>query len=266
MPVEIELFWFLSNPKWAMIAGVSIIIFVAGLSYALMQRLQIPTKDRFKPWMALAAEILVSVGVIGLVTFAARAKIDSDIRQAQKQVNEDRRLIRAEMINFIVQRCLSVSPKPIAQDEAAVVHACNLSFNLVNAGDAKFIDQSQDFVNWFDPKNDFIQMAIQVKNSLELSNQLVIISKRLNSVIGAESVAYRDIHKKGLVESDVSWLLIALSSALVMIGIGLKWSRAFLEFKRPVEKLAIEKPKNRHQGIMLKARQLRKKNGGQRQA
>lgn len=260
MPVEIEPLWHLASPKWAMFVGLSLILTTAIVSYHVLQSLQNANRNRIKPRMAFIAEILVSVGVIGLVTFAARAKIDSDIRQAQKQVNEDRRLIRVEMKNFIFQRCLPISPKPIALDEVAVVHACNLSFNLMNADDAKFIDQSQDFVNWFDPKNDFIQMAIQVKNSAELSNQLKIIGKLLNSVIDAESVAYRDIHKKGLIESEVSWSLIAASALLAMIGIGLKWSRAYLEIKRPAEKLVIEKTKNRHQGIMLKSRQLRKKN------
>jgi hypothetical protein len=260
MPVEIEPLWHLASPKWAIFVGLSLILTTAILSYHVLQSLPNASRDRIKPRIAFLAEILVSVGIIGLVTFAARVKIDSDIRHAQKQVNENRRLMRVEMLNFFMQHCLPISPQQKEQDQPAVNHGCNLSVSLMNAGDAKFIDQSQDFVDWWGAKDDFNKIAIQSKSSPELFNKLTLISQKISTVIQSENIADRDLHKKGLVESEVSWSLIAASALLAMIGIGLKWTRAYLEIKRPVEKLVIEKTKNRHQGIMLKSRQLRKKN------
>ncbi len=231
MPIEIEPLWQLASPKWAMLVGMSLIIVVAALSYLLMRRLTSLRKDRYKQFMTLLAEVLVSVGIIGLVTFAARAKIDADIRYVQKQTNESRRLLRVEIMHFTMQRCLPVSPKLDILESATLDHLCDVSINLINAGDAKFIDQSQDFVDWWGAKDEFKKMAVQVKNLPELSNQLTSIARQLDFVSRVENGAYLDMHRKGLVESDISWFLIALSAFLAMVGVGLKWARAFIEIK-----------------------------------
>jgi hypothetical protein len=225
-PLHINALWRLSDPVYAMGLGLAIILVVASLAYLPARRWPKLRRDRYKKTLALAAEILVSASVIGLLTFAARAKIDADIHSANRQSQELRREVDAEVWDFARLHCLERrSSTPPTRVVAALDTACRWWPDLIKA--------PGEFVDWWGARESFKEMALAVSEDPGLAAQFLAISRRLDALIAAEDEAALDAHEKGLVEEDVSWEFITLCAVMAMTGMALKLTRAALDSRLP---------------------------------
>lgn len=224
MPIEISFLWKLVNPMYALTLGISIILVVALVAYFLTR-----SKPQTKRWQALLSEILVSVGIIGLLTFAARAHIESEIRHDAAQVSENKRLARVASMNLLMKYCLpgQSTARPTPEMES-IWAACKVTDQILDGDEAPiryFIarDQLKKVSNPPDPNGDIARRIDDMRAAI-------------NNVIDADRTASDNLHRKMLVERDVSWILVLLCATCAMFGIGLKWAKAIFEFRQTAPK------------------------------
>lgn len=226
MPIEFDPFWKLSDPTWALAMGIPLIAIIAALTYLPARRLGGASRLRYMRILALTSEVLVSVGIIGLITFAARAMIDSDIRRADAASQEHQRQVNVAVWEFARQRCFptSISTRATQSEIQAVAAACNWWPKLITSPD--------EFVDWWSAKDEFLQFSRLKDIQPELSGAYATIATRIEAFIRAQDAFARNKHKKKLLEADVSWALIAASTLLGAIGVAFKWTRAALDLTR----------------------------------
>ncbi len=225
MPIEINAFWHLSNPLLAFVVGLTIIAPVAALVCARAWSWQGRRRQQLKKRLAVIAEALVLVGVIGLLTFAARAKIENDIHAADANAQEQRRHLNAAIWDFAREHCLQQGPTPPTREAATLWKACAWWPNVFTSSD--------DFVDWWSAKDSFAKMAASTAARPQLAGQFAMISRQIEAVIASENQASTDRHAKALVETEVSWKFAACCAVIGMIGMALKLARAVLDMREP---------------------------------
>lgn len=226
MPIEFNPLWKLSNPVWAFAFGISLIAIIAVSAYWPARKMQGSVRIRYMRTLALVSELLVSVGIIGLITFAARIMIDAEIRQKETTAQELQRQVNVAVWDFAKTRCLVPSmPTSSAQAEAITISAaCALWPKLITA--------PGEFVDWWTARDQFTQIAKIESISAELSLAYSTIANRIDSLIFVQNEHALDKHKKKLLESEVSWGFVAISVMLAAIGSALKWARAAIDLMR----------------------------------
>jgi len=222
MLIEISPSWQLVNPAYALILGLFIILGVALAAYFLTRN-----KPQARRWQALLSEVLVAVGVIGLVTFAARAHMDSEIRHDAKQLEENRRLARVASMNLLKMNCLleqpSIRPTPELEN---IWIACDGAFLL--------IESDEDIMRYWRVHDQLKRMTTAPQQKSEDAARFDALKVAVKNVIDTDREANYNLHRKMLVEREVSWILILVCAASAMLGIGLKWAKAIFEFRKAV--------------------------------
>lgn len=220
MRIEISFLWMLVNPKYALTVGLTIILCVALVAYFLTRN-----RPQARRWQALLSEVLVSVGVIGLLTFAARAHIDSEIRRDISQVEENKRLARGASMDLLKMNCFPEQStfRPTPEMENIWV-ACDIAFRI--------IESDEDIMRYWAAHDRLKGMIKPANPNNGGSARIGALKAAVNDVIESDAVVDHNLHRKKLVESEVSWLLISICAVSAMFGIGLKWAKAIFEFRK----------------------------------
>jgi hypothetical protein len=220
MRIEISFLWMLVNPKYALMVGLTTILGVALVAYFLTRN-----RPQARRWQALLSEVLVSVGVIGLLTFAARAHIDSEIRHDASQVEENKRLARGASMDLLKMNCLpeqsAVQPTPEMEN---IWVACDIAFHI--------IESDEDIMRYWAARDRLKGMSKPANPNSGDFARIDALKAAVNDVIESNTVGDQNLHRKKLVESEVSWLLISICAVSAMFGIGLKWAKAIFEFRK----------------------------------
>lgn len=220
MQIEISFLWMLVNPKYALTVGFTIILGVALIANFLTRN-----RPQARRWQALLSEVLVSVGVVGLLTFAARAHIDSEIRHDASQVEESKRLARGASMDLLKMNCLSeqsaVRPTPEMEN---IWVACDIAFRI--------IESDEDIMRYWVARDRLKGMSKPANPKSGDSARIDALKAAVNDVIESDTLGGHNLHRKKLVELEVSWLLISICAVSAMFGIGLKWAKAIFEFRK----------------------------------
>jgi len=224
MPIEISLLWKLVNPMYALTLGISTILVVASVAFFLTRN-----RPRARRWQSLISEVLVSVGVIGLLTFAARAHIESEIRHDVAQVSENKRLARVASMNLLMKYCLpgqsTARPTP---DMESIWAACKVTDQILDGDEAP--------IRYFIARDQLKKVSNPAGQNGDIARRIDDMRAAINSVIDADRTASDNLHRKMLVEREVSWILVLLCATCAMFGIGLKWAKAIFEFRQTAPK------------------------------
>lgn len=224
MPIEINLIWKLADPAYAIPFGLMLILVIATLVYQLLIHKQLDRQEAFTRKIAFTAEILVSIGIIGLITFAARAKIDSDIREAEATAMELRRQVNVEFWNFAKTHCLQANKQLPAIDMEAIGSACDLWPQIITSPGVE--------VPWWQIRETITQLTERPNVTEEFRAALTTVADLIDKFSDAQNNVKRSEHIRKLVESGISWPLIAISMLLAAVGVALKWVRAAVELKK----------------------------------
>jgi len=224
MPISFDTSWRFVDPLYAMVLALGAIGAIAAATYFIAIRWKGSEQERYKRILSLAAEFLVSVGIVGLVTFAARLKIDNEIRQGERRAEQLHREVNAAIWDFARAKCLKWGgPLPPTRAMGTIVDMCDLWPRTLKAPD--------DFVDWWSAREQLQKMAHIPGIDSNLSSTYTSLSERIDALIEANEKAGLDKHKKQILESDVSWSFVAICALLVAVGIAFKWARAAIEVK-----------------------------------
>ncbi len=226
MPINIDPTWHLANPIPALLLGLLVMLLV-GLATGIRPWSKSWPKERranYKKKMALAAEVLVSVGIIGLLTFSARVKMASEIDESDRLAQDLRHEFNVQYWALAQSHCTGVSPLPPTREAATYQDMCQWLPRLITA--------PGEPIDWINASKDFDAMAQAVRDNAPLAGQYRGLAASMLAVWRQEDVAARQIHARKIVEHDVSWVFIAWCVFFAMAGIGLKLARAVLDVWR----------------------------------
>lgn len=224
MPLEFSLWWRLLDPAYAVVVGIGAVAVVAAMVYARGTGLSKEQSVVYMKKLGMASEILVSVGILGLVSLAAKAKVDAEIHFASKQEEELRRLVGVEVWEYAKRYCIvDDGAVPPTRVYAARWNACRYWPELMNTPDKD--------INWWFAHEQFLAMATVPDGKSDASTRYGLIASSIKEFIRAQNVLATSKYKKSYLESKVSWLIILACASLVIIGIAFKWARAGLDLK-----------------------------------
>lgn len=224
MPIEFSFSWLLYDPAYAAALGLALIFVVAVATYVVTSRRPPDQIDRRKRKLALIAEVLVSVGIVGLITFAARTKIDAEIHGADGRSQELQREVNAEVWDFVRLHCLRpTTVTPPTRALGTIFEACDWWPRLITSPDR--------FVDWWGARDRFQAMAIEPQVPGELKARYASIARKIDHLIDAQNDHALEKHKKLLLEQQLSWPFIAACAAFALVGVALKWARAALDLR-----------------------------------
>lgn len=220
MLIEISPSWQLVNPAYALALGLLIILAIALIAYFLTRN-----SPQLRRWQALISEVLVAVGVIGLVTFAARVHMESEIRQDSQQIEAGKSLAQQTALTLIGRNCASepssIRPTPELEN---IWIACRVAYRL--------LERDEDNMNYLIGNDQLKRLKKTQNQKIEVATQIEELRVAVNNVVLADRQANHNLHRKMLVERDVSWILILMCAVSAMLGIGLKWAKAIFEFRK----------------------------------
>lgn len=221
MPVEIDAIWRLVDPAFAIPVALLVIVVPAFAANRTLRNRSGIDREVYARKMAMAAELLVSISIIGLITLTARIKIESDIRQTGIVAAEHRNRVSLEAGEFVRVYCMGRDKSGVTRDSMAINYACHLWSQVLSSPDAE--------IDWETARFYLVELA----GLSRLSPNLVASLKRCAVVIDQFVAAKRELKigqdRKGIVESEISWWLVAICAMFAAIGIALKWARAAAE-------------------------------------
>lgn len=207
---------------YAVAMGIIVVSATAALFYFPVRGWPKSRRLLYQKRLGLASEILVSVGLIGLIIFAARAKVDDEIRLSEKQEQTLRRQVNGEMWEYAKRYCLypeTSVPPTLAM--AARYDACNYWPQIINSPDAE--------LNWWTARDHFTEMSQAPGLERDLTDRYAALATTISELIEAQNTFALNKHKRQLQEAEISWPFVVLCALLASIGISFKWVRAALD-------------------------------------
>ncbi len=102
--------------------------------------------------------------------------------------------------------------------------ACDIAIRIIESDD--------DTMKYWVARDRLKGMSKPANPNSGDSARINALKVAVNDVIESDTVGDHNLHRKKLVESEVSWLLISICAVSAMFGIGLKWAKAIFEFRK----------------------------------
>ncbi|HEX8605029.1 MAG TPA: hypothetical protein VF774_20465 [Pseudoduganella sp.] len=224
MPLQFSLWWKLLNPAYAIGLGLMFVAMIALLAYVPALRWPRERRTAYQRRIAFASELLVSVGIIGLVTFAARAKIDAELNQFEYDAQEARRQVNVALWDLTRVYCLRESTEHSEENRQILHEACCVAPDLMQKTDTS--------VEWFSGREELIRLSQVRAIDDGIARNLATAALAIQRMLAAQNELAYGRQKKKILEAEVSWPLIAFCAVLAGIGVALKWTRTALDLKR----------------------------------
>jgi hypothetical protein len=223
---EFDVVALLSMPVFAAKEVVLLVALSAFLIYRIPVRCKWINAEFYWRTMAFVAEILVIVGLLGLVTYAGRAKLEENKRVRLENKNQSEAAVQGGLNSlFFIASCDRSGTIHIPNaSTASVFQTCQLVKNYGSMYDEKLDWGAAKIVLGGVAKDQFAapflrQQALKLKSDIDD----MVKAKEENINKQWEDEYYR---------SQVPWSFILKCAFLAAIGVSIKCARAFLEFKK----------------------------------
>jgi amino acid transporter len=209
----------LATPEVGLTIAALFIAFLSLFFYWRIKRSWIKG-DNLRSW-AFWAELLTAVGIVGLITFVGRARLDHlDFQAAVSQARERNALVELNK-KFLDESCNYFGDRAPKLLNGKHEDACSFS--------AQFDKQMNPNVYWKGFRSDLKELA-----GTKLSNEdAKTLIKQVTAFENARTVRARAEGDRQLLAYDGPWKSLLICFLLSAIGISIKCVRAFIEWKIP---------------------------------
>jgi preprotein translocase subunit YajC len=223
MPIEFDVISLLSTPLKAAIVVILVVAVFSVFFYYLPKKLSSNAQKNYIPRIQFIAEILVSIGLIGLVTFSGRAKFDSDAVQLKEVAYQSEREVAASFYPYQISECLSPSQPPTA---SAVSVICSILKDFNNVHDIE--------LPWHEASRKLEDLAAQEGLYPPLRENIKKMFIAINQMQDARDRVALVPLKRDILTSKTPWCFILICAFLACVGVALKCARAALMLWSPV--------------------------------
>lgn len=222
MPIEIDFISRLATPQVAVFAAIVLVMTLSVVFYVLPRKLSAQARKSYIPRIQFIAEVLVSVGLIGLVSFAGKAKFEIDAVELKKIALQSERDVAASFYPYAVGECMSTAQQLIdSPDVSAVLAVCKIwkEFNYVH--DVQ--------LPWREASRELEVVANNDELNPKLREDIKTMVNAINRMQDArDNVAVLPL-KRDILASGTSWLFVLLCAFSACVGVALKCARAALQ-------------------------------------
>jgi hypothetical protein len=219
----------LSMPQFAAKLIAIVVIAMSVIVYRL------PTgwdKDRTGVYwksMALAAEILVVVGLIGLVTYAGRAKLEEAGRARTELMRSSEMSLQEQLTRSAWAFCMRPGAIPIpTRPAASIFEMCKIAKEYGGIYDSR--------LDWEIAKRRLSGISNDGDAPAELVRMTRDLEKAIFEMTQARSQASLAPYETDRYRVNGSWIFILICAASAATGVAIKCARAFNEFWGAVKK------------------------------
>lgn len=172
---------------------------------------------------AFLAEVLVAGGLIGLITFAGRAKVESNTYELKEQVQKSELAVIVALLDLGKISCVQSLEVESAKKDARQDELCE----AVNKY-ARIHDQT---LNWVNAKERIDLLASNKGLTAEVATSALVVTQAVENMIAARKKVHVDRWDIEFYQSpNRSWTLIFLLAGMAVVGVSIKCARAFAEF------------------------------------
>lgn len=183
-----------------------------------------PTKQRvYWRGVAFAAEVFVIVGLLGLFTYAGRARIDANVLDANARARASERELSIQLHDMGKRYCLPMlnSMPPLAA-VAPALEACRV-WKEVSA-------IYKPGLNWIDAKLKLQTAASARSAPAEFASQAASVATQIELMLNARREEEIYPHRVDILRSNTSWTFIVLCAIAASLGVAIKCARALADF------------------------------------
>ena len=228
MPIQFSTLSLLADPFYASLWTFLYVAIVAYLFYRRSANMKKPRLDLFLKRIGLASELLVAVGLIGIVTFVGRTyleNMESDAKAATRLAEID---LSQKFSALALGYCSEGARPHLEQHDPSRQGACMVWSN--------YSGLYRDDLDWWGAKREIDSISESAQTDRSLAVLLKTISQSIESMIDAR-------HRRALVpvEKDIlaarhTWPIILVFAFLAATGVSLKCARSACEFRNHLAK------------------------------
>jgi len=212
----------LAEPVGATLTALLLVALFALVSYFIVSRVKAKTGKTTS--VALIAEILTAVGLLGLATFVGRAKLESAEHASAVTLLRANDNLDPLVHNFTSHECQSVMPRTPTKANAAKVSACLFAQKYE-------VDRNQNLY-WSGFESDLANMSGQLFTTAPATYERATdLSAAVNELVRAQSGLDQHRAEKYLLTYNPPWLFISICFLVATAGVSLKCARAYVEYK-----------------------------------
>lgn len=246
MPIQLSTLSLLADPFYAFLWAFLYVGFLAYVFYRIPANWQKPRLDLYLRGIGLASELLVAVGLVGIVTFVGRTyleNVESDAKAATRLAEVD---LSQKFANLAFSYCFVGSQPHSRQVSASRRDACVVWHN--------YSGLYRDDLDWMAAKRELDSIGETAQTDKSFAALLKAISQSIDSMIAAR-------HQRALVplEKDIlaerhAWPLILMFAFLAGTGVSLKCARSAREFRSELARVGRDSKKDRSPARRAKPR------------
>jgi len=225
MPIKFDPIAQLANPLIAAIYAFIAITTVGYLAYRVPANWPRAKENVYLRVIAFTAEILVAVGIIGLITFAGRAKLESTGLERAEVTRATERGLSEQFNRLALSYCIeSAKWQSPTNMGAAVIDSCALW--RVHSG------LYREDLDWRRAQEEFESIAARPNLDQRLTKLLYSTSDAIGKMRDArEQEALVPLERK-IVTHGISWVFVLFCSVIAGVGVALKCAKAALELRQ----------------------------------
>lgn len=223
--MEFDAIAHLANPGFAAKLAFIIILAFGFIAYRIPLAWSDARQKIYLRIIGMAAEIFVAIGIIGLVTFAGRAKLDSnDLQRADATRNAEIGL-SDQLQKLAMEYCIPLmGSKAPTVNNGVIDNACKLLHE--HAGIYR------ENLDWKKAQDSFTDLASAPNLQPSLRNRLSAISASIGTLREARHLQRNSPLERKIIYRDVSSDFILFCSIIACVGIALKWAKAAHELRQ----------------------------------
>jgi hypothetical protein len=215
----------LTKPGFAATLAFIIISTLGFIAYRLPATWSDANQKVYLRAIGMAAEVFVAIGIIGLVTFAGRAKLDSnDLRRIDATRNAETGL-SDQFHKLAMEYCIPlIGSKAPTANNGVIDKACKLWHEHAGI----YLEN----LDWKKAQDSFTDLASVPNLPPSLRNRLSAISTSIETLREARHLQRNSPLERKIIYQDVSSDFILFCSVIAGVGIALKWAKAAHELRQ----------------------------------
>lgn len=218
--MEFDPIAYLSIPTYAAQLVATTVIGLGFIVFSLPSKWSASAQILYWRIATFLAEILVAVGLIGLITFAGRAKVESNSDERAMAVSSSEQAFSQALLVLTRRYCTELRHSiPPLRKVGPIYEACKTSRELAA--------MYKPGLDWQNGKRQLEYAASAARETNpDFSRLASAVAAAIDVMVSARAKVHQGPLESQFIRSNVSWAFILICAVFAAIGVSIKCARA----------------------------------------
>lgn len=222
-PLSLDIFSQLAKPHISGLVAFAYVSILTAIFYFLPRILGATSRAKYVNIISLLAEVFVAVGLIGLLSFAGRARHEFDTQRREDTSIAAERALTDAYFPFAIGYC---TPPHMGQqqrdaDAKSIEAACRLWKQYANTLDKE--------LDWHRASDDWATLGRSGNLYAPLRANILRVAQAIDELLEARHRSALAPLERKLIIRETSWHFILFCAVFAGLGVGMKCARAALQ-------------------------------------